>query len=230
MFSFRNDPDTDGVGVAFLDAVGPDGARLDLSAGRAHDLELVQEQLGVPLLGVSQVHGNRVVVVSSGSDPQDLAVTRADGMVTGLRRTGLMIRVADCLPVLFADPAAGVVGAAHAGRAGLLDGILVATVDRLRELGAVTIQAWVGPHICGACYEVPEAMQAAFAAVHPEATATTSWGTPSLDLGRAARSQLAELGCTVSCQCSCTRCSPQLHSYRRDAAASGRQAGLIWLP
>jgi copper oxidase (laccase) domain-containing protein len=113
---------------------------------------------------------------------------------------------------------------------GLGAGVLPATVARMAELGAGRITAWIGPHICGACYEVPAALQAGYCRVHPAALATTSWGTPSLDLGAAAAAQLAELGCTVVRVDPCTRTTPTLHSYRRDGAASGRQAALAWLP
>ena len=98
------------------------------------------------------------------------------------------------------------------------------------ELGAGHITAWIGPHICGECYEVPAALQAEYGRVHPAALATTSWGTPSLDLGAAAAAQLAALGCTVVRVDPCTRTTATLHSYRRDGAASGRQAALAWLP
>ncbi|MFT4109934.1 polyphenol oxidase family protein, partial [Propionicimonas sp.] len=135
-----------------------------------------------------------------------------------------------CLPVLFADPDAGVVGAAHAGRVGLGAGVLSATLARMAELGATRVTAWIGPHICGACYEVPESLRDEYALRHPAASATTSWGTPSLDLGAAAAVQLEELGCAVVRRDPCTRTTSTLHSYRRDGEHSGRQAGLVWLP
>ncbi|MFZ0528913.1 MAG: laccase domain-containing protein, partial [Propionicimonas sp.] len=116
------------------------------------------------------------------------------------------------------------------GRVGLAAGVLPATLDRMAELGAVSITAWIGPHICGACYEVPLALQDSFARTHPAARATTSWGTPSLDLGAAAAAQLAAAGCRVIRVDPCTRTTPSLHSYRRDGDASGRQAAVIWLP
>lgn len=233
MFSFRNDPGADGAGVAFCDAVGPGGGRLDLAdrAGTtAPDWQLVEDALGVPVLHPRQVHGATVVAVGPDSDPAACATTAADALVTTTRGLGLAVRVADCLPVLLADPAAGVAGAAHAGRVGLAAGVLAATVRRLRDLGAQRLTAWIGPHICAGCYEVPEAMRAEVAAALPGAWATTSWGTPALDLGGAATIQLEAAGCRVVRVDPCTRETPTLHSYRRDAAASGRQAGIVWLP
>jgi len=235
VFSYRNDPDADGAGVACCDAVAPGGGRLDLSlaapqAWRAPDWDVVEAELGLPALNVHQVHGDRVVTVEADTDPRALASEPADAVVTTARRVALAVRAADCLPVLFADPDAGVVAAAHAGRVGLAAGVLPATVSRLVELGATRITAWIGPHICGACYEVPASLRDSFAVAHPAAAATTSWGTPALDLGAAAESQLRGLGCAVVRVDPCTRETPTLHSYRRDGARSGRQAGLVWLP
>lgn len=233
MFSFRNDPGADGAGVAFCDAVGPGGTRLDLAdraGAAAPDWGLVEDALGVRLLHPRQVHGTTVLAVGPDSDAAGCAATSADALVTTTRGVGLAVRVADCLPVLLADPAAGVVAAAHAGRVGLAAGVLPATVERMRELGADRLTAWIGPHICAGCYEVPGAMRAEVAAGLPGAWATTTWGTPALDLGGAATVQLEAAGCRVVRVDPCTRETPGLHSYRRDGAASGRQAGIVWLP
>lgn len=152
-----------------------------------------------------------------------------DGLVTGESGMVLMVRAADCVPVLLADPEARVIGAAHAGRLGVVGGIVPATVARMRELGAARITAWIGPHICGSCYEVPADMRDEVAAVEPATSATTSWGTPALDLGAGIRAQLERDGVTVVDVARCTRESADLFSYRRDAADAGRQAGVIRL-
>jgi hypothetical protein len=235
MYSFRNDPGADGAGVACCDAVAPDGGRLDLTLGvsdgwRAAQWDLVEADLGITAVNAYQVHGTRVLTVDAGSDRRAIAAEKADALVTTERRLAVAVRIADCVPVLFADPAAGVIAAAHAGRVGLGAGVLPATVARMAGLGAARITAWIGPHICGECYEVPADLQAEYGKVHPAAVATTRWGTPSLDLGAAAAAQLAALGCTVVRVDPCTRTTPTLHSYRRDGSASGRQAALAWLP
>ncbi len=234
MFSYRNDLDTDGAGVAFCDALGPDRRRLDLgsdgSGQRSSDWAVVEAELGVPVLICSQVHGARVLTVDHQDDPATIAAESADALVTTAAGLAVAVRVADCLPVLFADPAAGVVAAAHAGRVGLAAGVLSATLERMAELGAAEVTAWIGPHICGQCYEVPAQLQHEFGNDHPAAPARTSWGTPSLDLAAAAQRQLQEQGCRVIRADPCTRTTPSLHSYRRDGAAAGRQAGLVWLP
>ena len=111
--------------------------------------------------------------------PTPTAPPTGDGLVTAEPGMVLMVRVADCVPVLLADPAAGVVAAVHAGRPGLAAGVVPAgrRGDARRSAPAGS-RAWVGPHVCGACYEVPEQLRAEVSAVVPEAYAETSWGTP----------------------------------------------------
>ena len=175
---------------------------------------------------VRQVHGDTVDVVEERRTPDR---PEADGIVTTRPGVVLAVRAADCVPVLLADPKAGVIGAAHAGRPGLAAGVVSRTVERMRALGASDITAWVGPHVCGACYEVPADMQAEVGAVEPASVATTSWGTPSLDLGAGVTAQLERAGVTVVDRARCTRESPDLYSYRRDGRSAGRLAGLIRL-
>ena len=109
------------------------------------------------LSGLSQVHGIAVAVVETPHPPG--SGPRADAMVTSRRNVALGIVTADCAPVLFADAAAGVVGAAHAGWRGAVDGVLEATVAAMRGLGARTIAAAVGPCIRQPSYEVAEDMR-----------------------------------------------------------------------
>ena len=156
-------------------------------------------------------------------------VPSGDALVTTRRGLGLMVRVADCVPVLLADPAAGVIGAVHAGRPGMALGIATAAVATMRALGATVVRAWLGPHVCGRCYEVPAAMRDEVAQLVPEARAETSWGTPALDIGAGVEAQLVAAGVAVTRVEGCTREEPSLHSYRRDGAATGRFAGLVWL-
>lgn len=214
----------------------------------ADDLFALPADAAVPVMvRVRQVHGNHVHVVdeawlaSSRLRPTDVppgssialraaqALVEADGLVTDLPGIALLVRVADCLPVLLADPARGVVGAAHAGRNGLVLGVVPATVARMRDLGAEELVAWVGPHICGRCYEVPEDMRAEVAAAVPEAHAETSWGTPAVDVGAGVRAQLAAAGVEVVDAARCTREEQDLWSHRRDGAAAGRLGGLVWV-
>jgi YfiH family protein len=185
---------------------------------------------GDPVAVLSQVHGNDVAYVGPEGPRTDIhghlhAV--ADGVVTDQPGVTLMVRGADCAMVLFADAEAGVIGGCHAGRPGVVVGVVPATIARMRDLGARDITAWLGPHVCGRCYEVPQEMQDEVAAAVPAARATTSWGTPAVDIGAGIRSQLADEGVACVDLSVCTRESPDLYSYRRDRLTSGRQAGVI---
>jgi copper oxidase (laccase) domain-containing protein len=97
----------------------------------------------------------------------------------------------------------------------------------MRDLGAAALTAWIGPSVCGRCYEVPQQLQDDVAAVEPASRASTSWGTPSLDVAAGVRAQLARDGVEVVDLARCTRESPDLFSYRRDGVRSGRQSGII---
>jgi YfiH family protein len=114
------------------------------------------------LVFVHQIHSAEVVTVTNPMEPK-APRPRADAMVTNQPGLALAILTADCQPVLFADPKAGVVGAAHAGWRGALDGILENTVDAMVALGADrdNITAVVGPSISQRAYEVgPEFLDA----------------------------------------------------------------------
>jgi len=104
------------------------------------------------LCAVNQVHSADVHVVTEASDTRP----RADAMVTNVPGLALSILTADCQPVLFADPEAGVIGAAHAGWRGTLDGVLEATLDAMESLGAQREKtaAVIGPSISQRAYEV----------------------------------------------------------------------------
>lgn len=210
--------------------VGFTDARLDLGdhaadAVRAHGLQAVAAATGAAPRTMRQVHGAAVEVVVD-VEPGDPPV--ADGLVTRNARVALLVRAADCVPVLLGDPSVGVVGAAHAGRPGVAAGVVPAVVAAMRGLGADTITAWVGPHVCGSCYEVPEELRAEIAARVPETWATTSWGTPSLDLGAGVTAQLQAAGCEIRVVSGCTREDRRWPSHRRDGATAGRFAGVVW--
>ena len=177
------------------------------------------------LCDLHQVHGAEVVLAT----PEWSERPRADGIVATTPGLTLLVRAADCVPVLLVAPDQGVVGAAHAGRPGLVAGVVPATVARMRDLGAGRIDGWIGPHVCGRCYEVPEQMRADVAAVIPDSYAETSWGTPSVDLGAGVRAQLEELDVAVHDVSRCTRESDDLYSYRRDGERAGRLAAVVRL-
>jgi YfiH family protein len=179
------------------------------------------------LVLMDQVHGADVHVVEESN--LEGPTPNVDALVTTLPGVVLVARAADCVPVLLADPAAGVVGAVHAGRPGLVAGVVQRAVETMRGLGATEIEAWLGPHVCGACYEVPEQMRAEVAAVVPESFAQTSWGTPAVDIGAGLLAQLDHEGVQAKDVGSCTVEDEDLYSYRRQGEESGRMGGLVWL-
>jgi len=188
------------------------------------------------MVWAEQVHGGDVAVVTEGrgpdNQPGEQAVPGVDALVTTTPGLLLCIRVADCLPVLFADAHAGVIGAAHAGRRGLVAGILHGTVAAMESLGAERgrIRAVIGPGICGRCYEVPATLAAEVGGVLPGSRAVTTWGTPSLDLPAAAYRVVQGLALgAVELVDECTAEQPdRWFSYRR-AQRTGRFAGFVAL-
>ena len=99
-------------------------------------------------------------------------------------------------------------------------------VGREKQALHARIEAVLGPSICGACYEVPDALRREVAAVAPEAFTTTSQGSPGLDLPAGALAQLARLGVHAERLEACTRERADLFSYRRDGL-TGRFGGAI---
>lgn len=118
------------------------------------------------LVGVHQVHSPDVIAISS---PEDGGI-KADGLVTNVPGLCLSVLTADCQPVLFADLEAGVVGAAHAGWRGALNGVLDATIEAMEKLGARrnNITAVIGPSISQRAYEVGPEFLDEFIADDPE--------------------------------------------------------------
>ncbi|HST72696.1 MAG TPA: polyphenol oxidase family protein [Kocuria rosea] len=221
-----------GVRVAFTDrGAGNLALHTGDDAGAVRTRRRALEgAMGVPagsLLFLDQVHGT---AVADADDPALPPVPTADAAVSA-DGAPLAVMVADCVPVVLVGrgPHGPVTAVAHAGRRGLLDGVLERTVEQLRARGADALAAWIGPSICGGCYEVPAAMQEESVRRIPAVAATTTWGTPSLDLPAGARDRLAALGVTVAgpAGASCTRENERLSSHRRDPG-SGRIAGLVW--
>jgi polyphenol oxidase len=190
------------------------------------------------LAAMRQVHGAEVAYVA---EPGGDAEPEADAIFTDSPGLALVVLVADCAPVLLADPVARLVGAAHAGRPGLAAGVVPALVAAMTKAGAEPerMQAIVGPSICGGCYEVPAPLREEVAATVPAAWCLTRKDTPGLDLRAGLHAQLAAVGVgadsavrgrpgRVIDDARCTAESAELYSYRRDGK-TGRFAGVIWL-
>lgn len=214
-------------------AVGDDPA--DVARNRA----LVDEVAGGRVTFVSQVHGRAVAVLPGAHrDGGRLAPgvgtsTEADALVASRVDGPVGVYVADCVPVLLADPSTGVVAAVHAGRPGVETGVVGEAVRAMVAAGAeaASLRAAVGPSVCGLCYEVPRDLRDRVAAAVPATWATTGWGTPGLDLPAGVLAQLAESGVTQTVHLDrCTRTDDVFFSHRRasaDGLATGRFAAVV---
>ncbi|GGX53824.1 peptidoglycan editing factor PgeF [Streptomyces minutiscleroticus] len=221
-----------GVSAAPYEELNLGGAVGDAPEAVRANREIAAKSLGIDparVVWMNQVHGRDVAVVDGpwGERP----VPEVDAVVTARRGLALAVLTADCTPVLLADPVAGVVAAAHAGRPGMVAGVVPAAVEAMVRLGAepARIVARTGPAVCGRCYEVPADMRDEVAAVEPAAYAETSWGTPAVDVTAGVHAQLERLGVRDRERSSvCTRESDDHFSYRRDRT-TGRLAGYVWL-
>lgn len=205
--------------------VGDDPAAVAANRDRlADDLGLGRDRL----VWMEQVHGRNAEVVDG---PVAGAVEATDALVTAEPGLALVALGADCVPVLLADPRAGVVGAVHAGRVGARVGVLPAALDAMVAAGAAVerIEVLLGPAVCGECYEVPAAMQADVEAHLPGSASRTRTGSPGLDVRAGLWRQLSEAGVArIGVDPRCTVEDRTLFSHRRDGT-TGRLAALTWL-
>jgi len=185
----------------------------------------VAEHAGAPVTFLRPTHGRDVALIEvAGAEAPE-----ADILVTATPGVALATLGADCVPLVMHDGATGAVAAAHIGRRGLVEGTVDATVAALLSLRGAhggLLSAVVGPAICAACYEVPEAMRDEAAHLHPAAWATTRQGTPALDIPGAVAARLEMRGVTVTRHGACTAEDPDYFSHRRDGV-TGRHAGVI---
>jgi polyphenol oxidase len=238
-------PAPPGVRAAFTLRTGgvsaPPFHSLNLGAGIgdspqavAENRRRVSERLRLPAepAWLEQVHGTAVVEAETVRTSAGFAATpKADASVTHSAGHVCAIRVADCMPVLFAALDGSAVGAAHAGWRGLAGGVLEVTVERL-GVPASQLVAWMGPTIGPRNFEVGEDVRAAF--IETDAIAVSAFvrndrGRWQCDLYALARQSLNRLGVTrIYGGGWCTFAeSDRFFSYRRDGQC-GRMAALIW--
>lgn len=171
--------------------------------------------LGKPIQLMNQNHGDQVVVIDSQiSDPT------ADALVSVNKEIALVVRVADCIPLLLHS--VSVIAAVHVGRKGLANQVATKTVEVMRQLGAENIKGVVGPHICGDCYEVGADLFAEFSVTHPASAKKTN----HLDLYAGLIEQINDIPLTNMDLC--TKENSRYFSYRANAEIY-RQVGVISL-
>lgn len=166
---------------------------------------------------VHQVHGTTVMTASG---PGWLG--EADALHTSRRNLPVAVFAADCVPIVI--EASTSVGAAHAGWRGVTSGVLESLVASMAGAGSDPVRGAVGPAIGPCCYEVGPEVAERFPV---ESRSTTTWGTTSVDLVGEVRRRLQ--GIEVWSVDSCSRCSDDMHSFRRDGTAA-RMAGVGWIP
>ena len=207
------------------DHVGDDPAAVAANRDR------LATAIGLPterLVWMNQVHGDHVEFVDG---PRTGAFDATDALVTTTPRLALAVVTADCVPVLMSDADAGVIGAAHAGRVGAANGVVLRTLEAMLAAGAraANISVLLGPAVSGPHYEVPEQMAADVEARLPGSRTSTAAGTPALDLRAGIARQLIDAGVTaIDIDPRCTVADRALFSHRRDAP-TGRLASLVWM-
>jgi YfiH family protein len=175
-----------------------------------------------------QVHGASVVVCDHALPAGLNLMGEADAMVTARADLLLAVTVADCVPVFLMDPGRRVVGLAHAGWRGTAAGVVRAALEGMRGLGALEaeVYAYLGPAICGGCYEVGPEVPAALGG-WPE-------NTRRVDLRAHIRRDLEGIGLSperVTVSAACTRCScDRFYSYRGGDRDRRMCAFLGWSP
>ncbi|WP_181362939.1 peptidoglycan editing factor PgeF [Sulfoacidibacillus thermotolerans] len=215
----------------------------DVQINRERVAAMLDVQKSDVLFG-EQVHGNAVAVVTKDTPRRALydAIAAVDGLVTTDRRIALGVLAADCVPLLFADAYAGVIGVAHAGWRGATSGIVSEVVRQMLGLFAKPerIRVAIGPAIRGCCYEVDApVVRSARTAYEQMGKPMPVWrrssnhiGAVMMDLPRICHDELRTLGVKeehILDVSICTSCMPGFFSHRRDHGTTGRQAGLIRL-
>lgn len=224
---------TGGVSVGSYATMNLGRSRADDATARAENQRRLEAYLPGKPVWLDQVHGVAVATLTREATTAKRPV--ADAAVTRERGVVCAILSADCLPVLFADPAGTAVGIAHAGWRGLAAGVLEATILALRDLDVspVRLLAWLGPAIGPKSFEVGDEVRDAFCAADPGAATCFTPHRPGkwhADLYGLARQRLSRGGVTrISGGGFCTFAeSARFFSYRRERE-SGRMAAAVWL-
>jgi polyphenol oxidase len=179
----------------------------------------LESQIGMPIVFMNQVHGDTVVLVEGKTN-----TPTCDALITTERKLAVAVMVADCIPLLLKSDVA--VAAVHVGRKGLMNGVARKTIDAMRDLGAEVIHSYIGPNICGSCYEVGADIFNEVVSKYPSSDSSNRTGKATLDLVSGLKTDLKD---TVLLDLSsCVLEDKNSFSYRRDGI-TGRQAGVIWL-
>ena len=221
-------------GVNLCDYVGDDALRvLDARLTLAMQLGVDLDDLVMP----RQTHSGRVALIderfrSLDIDKQEAALEGVDALVTNLEGVVIGVNTADCVPIVMADPQAGIIGVAHAGWRGTVGRLAQAAVEQMCRSGAHAgrIQATMGPSICQECFEVGDEVVEAFKKARFDLDAivkrNATTGKAHIDLRAANRDVLIAAGVPATAivmSQHCSRCEPDRYfSARRLGINSGR--------
>jgi YfiH family protein len=207
-------------------------------AGTPREVAALAVREGYRVIVLKQIHSDLVLAVDDANVVGAASARlRADALVTALPRVLLVVKTADCLPVLLVSEARRVVAAVHCGWRGTLRRVLDRTLEVLAgRYGASAggLLAALGPCIGGGCYEVGDDVRSAFAAARFPAGLfqARSPGRYLFDLRAANVGALRSAGlpdANIVQLGSCTHCDPRLLSFRRDRDRSARMASFIGL-
>lgn len=227
-----------GIYASLNCGLGSKDDRTDVAENRARVAARVGAEPG--RLATPHQHHSATVIVAEEPWARGTA-PKADAVVTSTHGLAVGVSTADCVPVLFADPQAGIAGAAHAGWRGALSGVLEATVAAMEELGAkrADIAAAIGPAISVDAYEVGEEFEAKFINEDKASTRffsrSASGAKPHFDLTgyTHARLDTARLGAVEGLRLCTYHDSARFFSYRRAVHLGepdyGRQISVIML-
>lgn len=205
------------------DAVGLSAEQKDFLS---QELKLAPEKV----FTMRQVHGNKILNITSANLPQQAPIPEADGMVTNVKNIILTMRTADCLPVFLYDPKKRCIGLVHAGWKGSAEKIVVKGIESLTQnfgSHAGDILVAFGPSIRKCCYDVSEDFQKIFPAEVLRVNDRLC-----LNLAEVNKAQLLGVGVkeeNIFDSKECTVCNLSFFSYRRDDDRSGRHLSLMML-
>jgi YfiH family protein len=219
-----------GVSPAPWDSLNLGGAVGDEASRVAENWCRLEAATGLAFARVRQVHGARVLTAEAPCTPRD----EADAVVSRTDGVAACVAVADCVPVLIADPATGAVAAVHAGWRGTVALAAAAAVEELTGSGGARpaeLLAAIGPSIGPCCYEVSEDLALRFEGAFGEGVVDRRGTAPRLDLWEANARALHAAGLLperIDRLRRCTACESELFfSHRRDGGATGRQVAWI---
>ncbi len=187
------------------------------------------------LITLRQVHSNRVHIIEDNAAQWN--PSEGDALVTRVENTALAVQVADCLPILIADPANNAVGAVHSGWRGTLLRVLPQTIEVMKKAfnsNPADLRIAVGPGIRACCFEVGHEVAELFNNEYPGCSeATDRPGKSMLDLVKVLHTQMDHAGVLPAHRYdlgACTRCNPdEFFSYRAEGPATGRMMAVIAL-